>query len=63
MALTSFAQQAQNRPYADDKLFHFGFQLGINFASFGVTDSEMELTDPVTGLTDIYHARVSNVLP
>ncbi len=63
LALGVRAQQAQNRPYADDKLFHFGFQLGVNFASFGVTDSEMELTDPVTGLTDIYHARVSSVLP
>ena len=63
LALGARAQQAQNRPYADDKLFHFGFQLGVNFASFGVTDSEMELTDPVTGLTDIYHARVSSVLP
>ncbi len=63
LALGAQAQQAQNRPYADDKLFHFGFQLGVNFASFGVTDSEMELTDPVTGLTDIYHARVSSVLP
>ena len=63
LALSARAQQAQNRPYADDKLFHFGFQLGVNFASFGVTDSEMELTDPVTGMTDIYHARVSSVLP
>ena len=63
LAFEAWAQQAQNRPYADDKLFHFGFQLGVNFASFGVTDSEMELTDPVTGLTDIYHARVSSVLP
>lgn len=63
LAFGARAQQAQNRPYADDKLFHFGFQLGVNFASFGVTDSEMELTDPVTGLTDIYHARVSSVLP
>ena len=63
LALSARAQQAQNRPYADDKLFHFGFQLGVNFASFGVTDSEMELTDPVSGLTDIYHARVSSVLP
>ena len=63
LAFRARAQQAQNRPYADDKLFPFGFQLGVNFASFGVTDSEMELTDPVTGLTDIYHARVSSVLP
>ena len=62
-AVSVQAQQAQNRPYADDKLFHFGFQLGINFASFSVIDSEMELTDPVTGEKDIYHAGVSSVLP
>ena len=57
------AQKAQNRPYVDDKLFHFGFQLGINIASFGVTDSELELEDPVTGIKEIYHSRVSSVLP
>ena len=57
------AQKAQNRPYVDDKLFHFGFQLGMNFSSFGVTDSELPIVNPVTGETDIYHARVSSVLP
>ena len=51
------AQQAMNRPYIDDKLFHFGFQLGLNFASFGVTDSEL----PIDG--EIYHVRVSGILP
>ena len=57
------AQESQNRPYVDDKLFHFGFQLGVNFSSFGVTDSELEITDPVTGAKEIYHSRVSSVLP
>ena len=57
------AQRAQNRPYVDDKLFHFGFQLGMNFAAFGVTDSEEPITNPITGETEIYHARVSSVLP
>ena len=61
--LSAQAQVAQNRPYVDDKLFHFGFQLGINFASFGVTDSEQPITNPVTGQTEIYHARVSSLLP
>ncbi len=56
-------QQAMNRPYVDDKLFHFGFQLGVNFASFGVTDSELELENPITHQTEVYHARVSGVLP
>ena len=62
-ALGAQAQMAQNRPYADDKLFHFGFQLGVNFASFGVTDSEIPQTNPITGVTEIYHARVSSILP
>ena len=57
------AQVAMHRPYVDDKLFHFGFQLGLNFSSFGVTDSELPITNPITGETEIYHARVSSILP
>ncbi|MBR6493013.1 MAG: PorT family protein [Paludibacteraceae bacterium] len=55
------AQQAMNRPYVDDKLFHFGFQLGLNFASYGITDSEMP--DTINGTNYIYHARVGSILP
>lgn len=57
------AQEAMNRPYVDDKLFHFGFQIGVNFSSFFVTDSELPITDPITGQTEIYHSRVSSILP
>ena len=57
------AQLAMNRPYVDDKLFHFGFQLGLNFASFGVTDSELPIYNEISGETEIYHARVSSVMP
>ena len=57
------AQQAQNRPYVDDKLFHFGFQLGMNFATFGITDSQDSIQNPVTGEWNVYHARVSSILP
>ncbi len=57
------AQVAQNNPYVDDKIFHFGFQLGVNLSSFGVTDSQLELVDPNTGNLEIYHARVSSLLP
>jgi hypothetical protein len=60
----SYAQQAENRPYVDDRLFHFGFQLGLNFSTFGITDSELEITDPVNpAKKEIYHARVSSLLP
>ena len=52
--------QAQNNPYADDKLFHFGFQLGINFMSYGITDSYL----PIVALEgEMLHARVSGMLP
>ena len=57
------AQQGQNRPYVDDKLFHFGFQLGVNFSSYGITDSEQEIENIITGQKEIYHARVSSILP
>ena len=60
---SSYAQVAQNRPYIDDKLIHFGFQLGINFATLQVTDSEEPIVNPITGETEIYHARVSSILP
>jgi len=46
-----------NNPYADDKIIHFGFSLGVNFMAFGVTDSDV----PVDG--EIYHARTSSMLP
>ena len=55
--LLSTHTQAQNRPYIDDRLVHFGFSLGINFMSFGVTDSQTEIDG------EIYHARVSSMLP
>ena len=57
------AQQGMNRPYIDDKLFHFGFQLGVNFGSFMITDSEVPYTNPITGATETYHARVSSLMP
>ena len=57
LTCSAYGQVAMNRPYVDDKLFHFGFQLGINFASFSVTDSEQEING------EVYHARVSGLLP
>ena len=55
------AQEGMNRPYIDDKLFHFGFQIGMNFTSFSVKDSE-ERVD-INGKSDVLHARVSGVTP
>ena len=59
------AQSGMNRPYVDDKLIHFGFQLGVNFSTFHIQDSELELApDPLhPENTEIYHSRVSGLLP
>lgn len=55
------AQEAMNRPYVDDQLFHFGFQLGMNFGSFGVTNAEIPVK--MEGQMDTIHARVSSLMP
>ena len=58
MLLISGPTKAQmNNPYVDDKRIHFGFSLGFNLMSFSVTDSEEEING------EIYHARVSNLVP
>ena len=54
-------QEAMNRPYVDDKLFHFGFQVGMNFGAFGASDSNLPVA--VSGTTGVLHARVSSVMP
>ena len=41
----------------DDRLVHLGFSIGMNFMSFGVTDSQLEQDG------EIYHARVSSMMP
>lgn len=57
LMMTSVARAQMNNPYVDDKLIHFGFSLGTNLMAYSVTDSEQEIDG------EIYHARVSQVLP
>lgn len=65
--LAAHAQQAMNRPYADDKLIHFGFSLGLNFMAYSTPES---LT-PVSGMlesgntfqNEVFHSRVSHLMP
>ena len=52
--------RGQNNPYVDDKLFHMGFQLGLNFMSYGITDSNLPIA-PLGG--EVMYARVSSLLP
>lgn len=53
----SFSGFAQNRPYVDDKLLHFGFSIGINFMDYG-TRGALEAPDGVE-----YAVRTKNMLP
>lgn len=58
MILATLGVKAQmNNPYVDDKIIHFGFSLGMNFMTYGITDSE-EIIDG-----EVYHARVSHLMP
>lgn len=43
--------RAQNLPYADEKLIHFGFSLGFNFMDFAVTPLKVNEDVSVTSLT------------
>lgn len=49
--------KAQNNPYVDDKLFHFGFSLGVDFLSYGVEEADSLLQLDTHGT--VYHARTS----
>lgn len=44
-------------PYVDNRRFHIGFLLGVNFMSYGIEDSKLEIDG------EVYHARVSSLLP
>lgn len=46
-----------NNPYYDQKLFHLGFSLGVNFMSYMVQESLVEQEG------ELYHARVRSMLP
>lgn len=49
--------RAQNLPYADARLFHFGFSLGMNLMDFAVTPSLAEING------EVYQARSSALTP
>jgi hypothetical protein len=53
---STFAQSG-NLPYADGKFIHFGFSLGMNTMSFGVTPSHDSINN------SIYNANVSVLKP
>lgn len=53
MWLTIGQAQAQNNPYIDDKLLHFGFFLGFDMLSYNIEDSN----------TEEYHPRVKAIGP
>ena len=59
LLLVAMPIKAQNNPYVDDKLVHFGFSLGVAFLSYGVEEADSLLQLERHGT--VYHARTSNV--
>lgn len=57
IGMCTMSLAAQNRPYIDDKLIHFGFSLGVNFMHF----TPVETLEPLDG--EVWHARVSSMMP
>lgn len=57
MMTSGVAKAQMNNPYVDDKRVHFGFSLGLNLMSYGITDSEQIIDG------ELYHARVSGLMP
>lgn len=60
--------QAQNNPYVDDKLVHFGFFLGLDMLSYNIQENDsltqaelLQTDDQPNNDTDIYHPRVSAI--
>lgn len=50
---------AQNNPYVDDKLLHFGFFLGTTFSSYAIEERSAENQIKLNKNDTTYHARVS----
>jgi hypothetical protein len=57
LAMVASPLMAQNNPYVDDKLLHFGFSLGVDFLSYGVEEADSLLQMQRHGT--IYHARTT----
>lgn len=63
--LAAMPAMAQNNPYVDDKLVHFGFSLGINFMAYGVTESlaPVDIYQGPDAFSEICHVRQSSMMP
>lgn len=61
-AFSASAQKAMNRPYVDDKLFHFGFSLGVNFMDYSIHTVDEPLTGTLQGENLGESAQLENML-
>ncbi len=57
LLLCSVIVKAQNNPYVDDKIFHFGFSLGLNFMDYYVEESNAVIDG------EVYHVRQKGMMP
>ena len=57
LAAVASPLMAQNNPYVDDKLLHFGFSLGVDMLSYSVEEADSLLQ--MQKYDAVYHARTS----
>lgn len=62
MCLAIGQAHAQNNPYVDNKLIHFGFFLGLDMLSYHIEENT-EATQLALGSDKAYHPRVSSIGP
>jgi hypothetical protein len=54
--------QAQNNPYVDDKLLHFGFFVGVDLLSYHIEEND-QATQMLLGSNKVCYPRVSAIGP
>ncbi len=63
----SIVAKGQNNPYVDDKLFHFGFSLSLNFMDYYIEESGMKFPateeEAAAEQGEVYHVRQSGMMP
>lgn len=55
---------AQNNPYVDDKLLHFGFFIGVDMLSYNIQENDIETQITMSGTNrKVYHPRSMAIGP
>lgn len=64
LLLSAGSLRAQNNPYVDDKLLHFGFFLGVDMLSYHIQENDSTVQLSLPGADgNVYHLRTMSVGP